>query len=90
MDGLSDPPRPQGKKMHAKSAMGNPRPSPLVMRTKMARRIARAGRLLGDGLQNGREWQDEKKPHDGVAPYGFAVAMVATETLKAKAMQAGA
>jgi hypothetical protein len=76
--------------MHAKSVMGNRRPSLLVMRTKMAMRIARGGRLLGGGLQNEQVWQGGRMPHDGVAPYGFAVAMVVTETLKAKAMQVGA
>jgi hypothetical protein len=76
--------------MRVKSAMGNPHPSLLVIRTKMAVRIVRGGRLLGGGLQNAQGWQDERMPHDGVAPYGFAVAMVVTETLKAKAMQVGA
>ena len=85
MDGLSDPPRPQGKKTREKLATGSRRPSQLVTLTKKVMLIARVWRHLPYGLQNAREWQDERMRHGGVVLYGFAVAMVVAVTLKAKA-----
>lgn len=78
--------------MHEKWATGSPHPSLLVMLATVARRNAGVWRPLtcGCGFQNAREWQGERMPHGGVAPYGFAAAMVVIESLKVKAKWAGA